>query len=198
MVTSPPPLLLLLLALAAASALGLAWVIRADWSARGRLQPWRLVEGVLGLFLMLAMLFATSIQVLARYALADLVTVPWTEELARLLLVWAAFWGAAMLQRSDDHISMTVVFDWLPRSAQLGARLLGDVVTLALLALVAWHGWRTALRQMVMSTVSLGLPISVFILPVALAASLMIAHTVVVMVRRVRGGPVREGAGTEV
>jgi TRAP-type C4-dicarboxylate transport system permease small subunit len=198
MVTSPPPLLLLLLALAAASALGLAWVIRADWSVRGRLQPWRLVEGVTGLFLMLAMLFATSIQVLARYALADLVTVPWTEELARLLLVWAAFWGAAILQRSDDHISMTVVFDWLPPAARLAARLLGDVITLAILGLVAWHGWRTALRQMAMSTVSLGVPIAVFILPVALSATLMIVHTARVMIRRVRGQAVHEGAGAEV
>jgi TRAP-type C4-dicarboxylate transport system permease small subunit len=198
MITSPPPTLLFLLALAAASALALVWIIRSDWSVRGGLAPWRLVEGVLGLFFMLAMLFTTTIQVLARYALADLVTVPWTEELARLLLVWVAFWGAAILQRSDDHISMAVVFDWLPRPLQLAVRLLGDLIALAVLGLVAWYGWRTALRQMVMSTVSLGLPISAFIIPVALAATLMIVHTIRLMVLRVRGRPVYEGVGTEI
>jgi len=50
----------------------------------------------------------------------------------------------------------------------------------------------------VMSTVSLGLPISVFIIPVALAATLMIVHTIRLMVLRVQGRPVHEGVGTEI
>jgi TRAP-type C4-dicarboxylate transport system permease small subunit len=195
MVTTPPPLLLLLLAVAAASALGLTWMVRADWIVRGRVAPWRLVEGLLGLFFMLAMLYSASIQVLARYALADLVTVPWTEELARLLLVWAALWGAAILQRSDDHIAMTVVFEWLPGPVQLAARLVGDVVSLVILGVVAWHGWRTAFRQMIMSTVSLGLPVSVFIFPVAIAATLMIVYTAAIVVRRILGWPIDSGGG---
>jgi TRAP-type C4-dicarboxylate transport system permease small subunit len=176
----------------AASAAALLALLRADWAPRGR-PTWRLVEHAVGLFCMLGMLYAAAVQVLVRYALADYVDLPWTEEFSRLLLVWAAMWGAAILQRSDDHISMTVVFDWLPPRGQLALRLAGDVVALAVLGVVAWFGWLTAVRQLVMSTVSLGLPISVFIAPVPLAATLMIVHGLVIIARRLRGLPVGEG-----
>lgn len=184
-----------MIAAIAASALVLLWLIRDDWAPRGR-PTWRLVEHAVGLFCMLGMLYAAAIQVLVRYALADHLELPWTEEFSRLLLVWAAMWGAAVLQRSDDHISMTVVFDWLPPRGQLAVRLLGDLVALAVLGVIAWYGWQTAQRQLIMSTVSLGLPISVFIVPVPLAATLMIAHTLVVIARRLRGRPVDAPAGS--
>jgi TRAP-type C4-dicarboxylate transport system permease small subunit len=177
----------------ATSAAGLVWLIRAHWAPRGR-PTWKLVEDAVGLFCMLGMLYASTAQVLVRYALADYVELPWTEEFARVLLVWTAMWGAAILQRSDDHISMTVAFDWFPPRGQLVLRLVGDVVALVVLGVVAWFGWQTAIRQLVMSTVSLGLPISVFIVPVPLAATLMIVHTLVIMVRRLRGLPVGERA----
>lgn len=191
---SPPESLLLMIGVIAASAAGLLWLVRDDWAPRGR-PTWRLVEHAIGLFCMLGMLYASAVQVLSRYALADHVDLPWTEEFSRMLLVWAAMWGAAILQRSDDHISMSVVFDWFPARGQLVLRLLGDVVALAVLGVVAWYGWQTAIRQLVMSTVSLGLPISVFIAPVPVAATLMIVHTLVIMSGRLRGLPASAGPG---
>ncbi len=191
---SPPLSLMLLIAAAALSALGLAWVIRGDYATRDRPGAiWRLVEGALGVFFMLAMLYAATVQIVARYALSDYLTISWTEEFSRLLLVWTALWGTAMLQRSDDHICMAVVFDWMPPGAQRGVRVLGDLVALGILVLIAWYGWSTAYRQRVMSTVSLGLPIAFFILPVALAATLMIVHTIGLMVRRLQGRPIASG-----
>jgi TRAP-type C4-dicarboxylate transport system permease small subunit len=178
----------------AAGVLQQRWVIRADYGARDRPGAiWRLIEGALGVFFMLAMLYAATAQVAARYALSDYLTIPWTEEFARLLLVWTAMWGTAALQRSDDHICMAVVFDWLPPGAQRMVRILGDLVALGILVLIAWYGWNTAYRQRVMSTVSLGLPIAAFILPVALAATLMIVHTIGLMVRRLQGRPIASG-----
>lgn len=182
-----------MIGLAAASAAVLVWLIRADWARHGR-PTWKLVEDAVGLFCMLGMLYASAIQVVVRYALADYAELPWTEEFSRLLLVWAAMWGAATLQRSDDHISMTMLFDRLPPGVRAALRVGGDVVALAVLGVVAWFGWQTAARQLVMSTVSLGLPISVFIVPVPLAATLMIVHTLVIIARRLRGLPVGEHA----
>lgn len=146
---------------------------------------------------MLGMLYAAAIQVTVRYTLADVIDVPWTEELARLLLVWAALWGATILQRTDNHIAMTVVHGWLPGPLRLAVRLLGDVVALVVLSVIAWHGWISAKTQMIMSTVSLGMPIAVFILPVALAATVMIVHTLIVIVRRLRGEPIRPRASND-
>ncbi|MBI2207768.1 MAG: TRAP transporter small permease [Candidatus Rokubacteria bacterium] len=186
----PPQNLVVLLVFAALSALGLTWVARRSWTT-ARHPTWQDVEAFLGLFSMLGMLYAAAIQVSVRYTLSEFLDLPWTEELARLLLVWTALWGAAILQRTDDHIAMTVVYDSLPARLQLAVRLLGDVVALVVLSVIAWHGWLSAKKQMIMTTVSLGMPISMFILPVALAATIMVVHTLVIIVRRLRGQPIR-------
>jgi TRAP-type C4-dicarboxylate transport system permease small subunit len=177
-----------MIAVAAASAAGFLFLIRDRGVARGR-PIWTLVEQAVGLFCMIGMLYASAAQVLARYALADQVELAWTEEFSRLLLVWTALWGTAILQRSDDHISMTVVFDWFPARGQLALRLFGDLVALAVLGVIAWFGWQTAVRQLSMSTVSLGLPLAAFVAPVPLAATIMIVHTLVIIAGRLRGLP---------
>jgi TRAP-type C4-dicarboxylate transport system permease small subunit len=186
----PPGSLIVLVVLAALSAVALTWVARPAWTDAAR-PTWQDVEAFLGLFSIVGMLYAASIQVAVRYTLSEVLDLPWTEELARLLLVWTAMWGAAILQRTDDHIAMTVLFDFLPAPLQLATRLLGDVVALVVMAVVAWYGWISAKTQMIMHTVSLGMPIAVFIVPVALAATLMVVHTLVVIVRRLRGQPIR-------
>jgi TRAP-type C4-dicarboxylate transport system permease small subunit len=190
MQTGPPDSLVVLVVLAALSALGLTLVARRSWTTRRR-PTWQDIEAFLGLFTMLGMLYAAAAQVLVRYTPPEVADFPWTEEFSRLLLVWTALWGAAILQRMDDHIAMTVLHDWLPARLQLAVRLVGDVVALVVLTVIAWHGWLSAKKQLIMSTVSLGMPIAVFILPVALAATLMVGHTVMVIGRRLRGEPMR-------
>jgi TRAP-type C4-dicarboxylate transport system permease small subunit len=177
-----------MLIITALSALALTWIARDDRSTRRPV--WLDVEHFLGFFCMLGMLYASAAQIIVRYGLSDVIELSWTEELSRLLLVWAALWGAAIVQRSDDHIAMTVVYDWLPAPLKLAVLLLGDLVALGALGVIAWYGWLGVARQMGMSTVSLGMPISVFILPVALTATIMIVHTSVLMGRRLRGRPV--------
>src|SRR5947207_8208374 len=110
------------------SALALAWI--AGGARSTRRPGWLDVESFVGFFCMLGMLYASAAQVIVRYGLSDVVELPWTEELSRLLLVWAALWGAAIVQRGDDHIAMTVVYDWLPRPLKVAVLLLGDLVAL--------------------------------------------------------------------
>ncbi len=186
-----PEELIGLMVACALGALAVVWTLRRE--LRG--EPWRVIEDAVGLFLLLAMLVASVGQVVVRYALADTVTLPWTEEFARLAMVWVALWGAAAVQRSDDHIAMTVVTDWLPEGAQRAVRLFGDVVVLVVLVPVTWLGWETARALDIMSSISLGMPLSVFAYPVPVAGALIMLHTLVLIGRRLRGLPVRS-AGT--
>ena len=153
-----PEELIGLMVACALGALAVVWTLRRE--LRG--EPWRVIEDAVGLFLLLAMLVASVGQVVVRYALADTVILPWTEEFARLAMVWVALWGAAAVQRSDDHIAMTVVTDWLPEGAQRAVRLFGDVVVLVVLVPVTWLGWETARALDIMSSISLGMPLSVY------------------------------------
>lgn len=185
-------------------ALFLSWLLRGEWlrprgpgEKGGGFDFWKVVEDTVSHFLLLAMLVSAALQVLVRYLLSDTITMPWTEEFGRLVMVWGALWGAAQLQRTDDHISMSVVFDQLPPRAQLAVRLFGDVVTLAVIVPVAWYGWKAAVALDIMYTIALGLPLSVFAYPIPVAGTLIVLHTVSLMVRRVRGVPIQSSVNTE-
>lgn len=182
------------------AALAGSWLLRAEWLGRrgeGGLDLWKMVEDTVSHFLLLAMLASAALQVVVRYLLSDTLTMPWTEEFGRLVMVWGALWGAAALQRSDDHIGMSVLFDQLPPRAQLAVRLFGDLVTLGVLLPVVWYGWKSAVALDVMYTIALGLPLSVFAWPIPVAGALLALHTLSLMVRRARGAPIRSSVVTE-
>jgi TRAP-type C4-dicarboxylate transport system permease small subunit len=162
--------------------------VREDWRAPdGRINWWELGESFAGLFFLLCMLVSSALQVVVRYVASDAIDVPWTEEFGRLAMIWAAFWGAAALQRRDDHIRMSAIYDLLPATAQRVVRMIGDLVVLALLAPIVWLGWETARSLDIMHSISLGLPLSVFAYPVPISGALMMVHTLIILFGRIMG-----------
>jgi TRAP-type C4-dicarboxylate transport system permease small subunit len=168
----------------------LCWRMRADWARDAGFDWWRMFEDGVSQFLMVAMLAAALLQVVARYALSDYISVPWTDEFGGLAMIWAALWGAAVLQRSDDHITMSVVHDLLPPSARLCVRVLGDIVVIAVMAPMVWLGWRSAGALAIITTPALGFPVSVFAYSVPVTGAVFILHTLVLTIQRLRGRPV--------
>ncbi|MET4698816.1 TRAP-type C4-dicarboxylate transport system permease small subunit [Constrictibacter sp. MBR-5] len=155
----------------------LLWSIRDDFRTRGgRFDAIRLIENAIGLYLLTAMVCAAGMQVLVRYIGGEF-DFPWTEELGRLLLVWTAFWGAAVIQRSGDHIAVSILFDRLPAAARRIGMVLIQLVTVAAMAPVVWYGWQTAQSLNIMATPSLNLPLSAFAYPVPVGGALFIVHT---------------------
>lgn len=176
---------ILLVILAVLSALGLTWTVRSQWRrAALMITIWNLLETGIGIFLVMGMLYLGTTQVIVRYALAEHLSLPWTEELARLFLVWTAFWGAARVQRSDGHLAVAVLFNLLPPSARLVARLFGDVVALAFLAVVVWQGWWSAQLRLDVSMISLALPSALFAFSVPICGAVMIVHSILLMIVR--------------
>jgi TRAP-type C4-dicarboxylate transport system permease small subunit len=183
-----PTELIAMVGLLAVLAVGCTWTIRSDWRRPdGRMQWWGLSEAFVGLFLMLCMLVSSALQVLVRYLFSDDVDIPWTEEFGRLAMIWAAFWGAAALQRVDDHIRMSAVYDLFPTALKRAARVFGDVVVLLVLAPIVWLGWVSARNLDIMNSISLGLPLSVFAYPVPVGGALMMVHTTALLVGRLMG-----------
>ena len=102
------------------------------------------------------------------------------------MMVWAALWGAAALQRSDDHISMTALFSALGDAGKRALLVFSDVVTLTILAPVVYWGWQNARLLDIMTSISLGLPLSIFAYSVPVTSALMMLYTVRLLVSRFR------------
>lgn len=196
MMLTPPELKAFVL-LSLALALWLTWVIRADYAGlSGGARAWRLTEDFISQFLLLLMLAASTVQVLARYLLPDDMSLPWTEEAGRLFMVWGTLWGAAALQRTDEHINMSAVFSLLPAGGQRAVLMLCDLITIALLVPIAWWGWNNARALDIMMSISLGVPLSIFAYSIPVTAALMIVYSIALLFKRLTGQPVRLQAQT--
>lgn len=71
----------------------------------------RLVDGyfeeVVLSCMMAYFVFATALQVIARYALE--LSVPWAEETARYVFIWMVFLGAAYAAKKERHIRVDIL-----------------------------------------------------------------------------------------
>lgn len=97
-----------------------------------------------GLGVLLALIsVVVFVQVVVRFLLTNLglnVAAPWTEELARYLLVWMIFLGAGLGCRRMQLIALEAVLSRLPRALGVAARLVALALCLALFALMIRFG----------------------------------------------------------
>jgi len=63
-------------------------------------------------FLFLLLIITILLQVFSRYVLT--VTIPWTEDGARLILIVVTFLGTALALRDNEHIALTFLFKKIP------------------------------------------------------------------------------------
>jgi TRAP-type C4-dicarboxylate transport system permease small subunit len=170
---------------------------RGDRLSGRRHTAWSVVENLICQFLMAGMILSATLQIVVRYGLSAHITLAWTEEFARLLLVWSGLFGAAMVQRTGDHISMTVVYDTFPISVQQAIRVLGDIVTLTILALLAWYGSAMAYALLQLNTITLGLPLATFAAAVPVTAFFMAVQTIRLLIRSLASPSRRSAADSE-
>jgi TRAP-type C4-dicarboxylate transport system permease small subunit len=98
----------------------------------------RLLERILELTTMvgfIGMLLSTGGQVLFRYVLR--ISVPWTEELARILFILTMFLGIAIAVRENEHIVVDFLFRKLNRRVQAAGQLLYNSAIFLLLCFLA-------------------------------------------------------------
>lgn len=150
---------------------------------------WTAIERVCSAVFLLIMVSVSSLQILVRHVPSDVFDFFWTEEFSRLLLVWFTFWGATVLQRSSDHISLSIFADVLPQAWQRLLHLLSDVLVIVVLTYLAWYGGAAAQLILDQQTVGLGITLAVFAYSVPVCSILMIFYTLNVMWRRIRGKP---------
>lgn len=83
-----------------------------------------------------AMGLVVFLQFFSRYVMND--SAAWTEEIARYLLMWVTFIGAAIVMRRGTNIAVEVLMHMLPVGPQRLLRFLIDVATVGFVALLCW------------------------------------------------------------
>ena len=115
----------------------------------------RVVEWVVfGLGLSLSLLVAA--QVFCRYALNH--SLFWSEEVARFLLVWLTFLGAAVVYRRGGHASVDLLRDRLGPRPRRVLKISAHLLSLAFFLVMIVYGWQFAHFVRLQVTASLYLP----------------------------------------
>lgn len=129
--------------------------------------------------LMAAMVLVVTWQVVSRYALAS--PSPWTEEVARYLLIWIGMLGTAYAFRTRAHIGLDLLPQRLTGIAALRLHrfTLGIIILFAAAVLLIGGGGLVLLTwELRQVSAALGLPIAVVYSVIPIAGLLIIIHAV--------------------
>jgi TRAP-type C4-dicarboxylate transport system permease small subunit len=75
-------------------------------------------------------------QIARRIGWVEAISIPWTEEVSRYLLVLMTFVGAALALRDRQHIAITFLLDRLTRTQRIWADLIFNVLIMLFLGAV--------------------------------------------------------------
>ena len=92
-------------------------------------------------------------QVVFRYFLGE--PLVWSDELARYLFVWASFLGWIIAARRRSHLAIDMALTRLSPRGQAVMKIAGALAGVAFAALLAWYGWRIAVRNLDVETTTL-------------------------------------------
>lgn len=152
-------------------------------------------EDVVAFVLFWAMGGIVFLQFFTRYVLND--SVAWTEEIARYLLMWVTFVGAAVAMRRRVHIAVEVFLNFLPAGPARIVNALIDAITLGFVGLLCWYSVTIYERMKIQKMTVIDWPMSYVYAGVGLGCFLLLYRTVQMVFANARRGwrpdPARQG-----
>lgn len=124
------------------------------------------------------------LQFFTRYVLND--SVAWTEEIARYLLIWITFIGAAMSFRRRTHISVEALHHFMPEKVVRPLRFAIDLATVGFVALLCWFSIAITERMHIQTMTVIEWPMSIVYAGVGLGCFLMLYRAAQVFIANAR------------
>ena len=159
------------------------------------LREWRrkcfaAMEAIL-FILVLSLLALIALQVFTRYVLQA--ALPWTEEVARMLLVWTVMVGAAIAMERKQHYAITVLSSGFRGVTRMAVLLVTNVLGLVFLVALVRYGSDYAAANVKTVYVSTQVSRAWIYLAMPLGAAIMgmslILHSIEVWLNRGEGLP---------
>jgi len=143
----------------------------------------KIVEGLV-IVCSAVMTFLVIIQVFCRYCLG--VSIPFSEELSRYLMVWVVFLAAGLALKDDAHISIKVLVDKFQERRRLWLSLAAQILLLAFLVLLLVESIALLPYQRVQIITSMGISIFWFYLAIPVGCVIMILFLLPKMYQKVK------------
>jgi len=148
-------------------------------SAFVRRLTWIVERALIALSVLIAVV--VFLQVVCRYLLRQ--PLFWSEELPRYLLIWMSFLAAALAQKGEAHINITLAIAPLPPAWRHAIRILTNLVILAFLVVLIYSGALVVGITVHHRSTALQIPMAAVYLALPASAALMILYLVLQIAR---------------
>ena len=125
-----------------------------------------------------------SVNVILRYFFGR--PFSWAEEVSVLLLVWAVLLGAALVQKRDEHVAITYLFDRFPVKWKNIILIFGNLCIGAILVVHFFSGINLLKLQMGVTMTSVNVSMAFFAMAVLVGIAAMLVFTVYSLFKKFR------------
>ncbi len=123
-------------------------------------------EEILGSLILMVMAVITFANVITRYFIFQ--ALAFTEEVTINLFVWLVMLGTAIAFKKGTNLSMTFIYDLLPRKGKKACFFIGTIMSLVFFALLAYLGYLEVVDEIDLEVTTESLAIPVYYYTIAL------------------------------
>lgn len=81
----------------------------------------------------------------------------WASPMLRILVLWVGMVGAILASRENNHISMNVLTQFLPKRTKMVARVIVDIFTSVVSGVVAWYSLKFVMLEYQDAAIAFGI-----------------------------------------
>ncbi len=105
-------------------------------------------------------------------------SIPWSEELARYLMIYLTFLGASIGIKYKAHIAIEVLITALPHKFQQMAELLVSVILAVTCGILVWYGLMLVDTTMIQSSPALKIKMGYIYASIVIGATFSLVHLI--------------------
>lgn len=140
----------------------------------------RSTEWITGIFLVI-MVVIIFMQIVSRLLIQS--SFPWTEELARYLMIWLTFLGAAFSFQYGAHIGVEILTSTLPKKVAAFFQVIVALLCIFLFSLLVVKGYELVGKSTMQTSPAMSIPMNYVYMIIPISGVLMILNVVDVTIK---------------
>ena len=139
---------------------------------------------VFGKWLLVSLMFSIVVLVLIDISFRYIINMSliWPQEITKWCLVWVGYIGAGVALRTESHVAMTMLTNWIGNRARFGVLLSGKFIMLFFVVFFTWYGYKQAIFNPAYSW-AVHIRYTYVMLGMPLAGALMLIHLLYLITR---------------